>query len=215
MSKGYFITSTGTGVGKTFTTCALIEAAKAQNKPISARKPVLTGSGEIPNDATLIRDALGASNVNDICGWQFAAPLAPHRAAALEGKEMSLEAIVAFSKAGAGLQLVEGVGGVMVPLTNSHTVLDWAKTLDWPVIVVTGSYLGSISHTLTALSVMRAAGLRVAALIINETQGSTVSVQETRTGLMPFVQNIAHVVVQERVENPKHAREIQQLLGVL
>ncbi len=104
--------------------------------------------------------------------WRFAAPLSPDMAAAREGKAIDFEALVRVCREGIaeadGTLFIEGVGGVMVPLDGRHTVLDWMAELDLPLIVVTGSYLGTISHTLTALEVLARRKLRVAALVVNE-----------------------------------------------
>jgi len=104
-------------------------------------------------------------------------------AAAREGQSIEFGALVKFCRDAAagenGTLLIEGVGGVMVPLDNRHTVLDWARALNIPLIVVAGSYLGTISHTLTALEVIARAKLKVAALVINDSGDGAVPMGET------------------------------------
>ncbi|HEY9345369.1 MAG TPA: dethiobiotin synthase, partial [Inquilinus sp.] len=87
--------------------------------------------------------------------------------------------------------LIEGVGGAMVPLTDHETVLDWIAALRVPVLLVAGSYLGTISHTLTTLGVLRTAGLDVRAIVLNETLGSTVPLEETRETVSRFADDIS------------------------
>ena len=101
-------------------------------------------------------------------------------AAAREGRSLDLAEIVAFCRAAAGDPLlVEGIGGAMVPLDDEHTVLDWIAALQAPALVVAGSYLGTISHTLTTLSAMRGRGVTVAGLVISESPESPVPPAET------------------------------------
>lgn len=210
----YFITATGTGIGKTFTTCALIHAAKKAGIRVTAKKPVLSGGIAAPSDATEIAQALGG-DVFGVTRWPFAAALSPHRAAALEDAKIPFDDLVAWSVGEGDLHLVEGAGGVMVPLDNTHTMLDWMRALGYPVILLVGSYLGTISHTLTALSALRQTGLSVAALVINETPDSSVSLEETLRGLGPFIDQVPRVVLQPRVATVADAQEIHSLLEML
>ncbi|MFM9890405.1 MAG: dethiobiotin synthase [Rickettsiales bacterium] len=209
--RRYFITATGTGVGKTFTTCALIHAAKKAGIHVSAKKPVLSGGIAAPSDATEIAQALG-SDVFTVTRWPFAAALSPHRAAALEDAQIPFDELVAWSAGEGNVHLVEGVGGVMVPLDNTHTVVHWMQALGYPVILVAGSYLGTISHTLSALKVLEMAGLEVAALVVSETAESQVTLAETMRGLAPFIGHVPRCVAQPRVASAEEAHEIHALL---
>jgi dethiobiotin synthetase len=108
-------------------------------------------------------------------------------AAAREGRTIDFAEVVGFCRDAIatrdGALLIEGVGGVMAPLDPRHTVLDWMAALDIPLVLVAGSYLGTISHTLTALDVLRRRGLAVACLVISESAGSPVGLDETREAL--------------------------------
>ncbi len=215
--SAYFITSIGTGVGKTFTTCALLHAARNAGVAACGYKPVISGWDYTDGTDTVQIIAASGKNisVDEVSPWRFAAPLSPHRAAAHENKTIDIGALVEWSRTRAaqpGLTLIEGVGGVMVPLTNQHTTLDWMATLGLPVILTTGSYLGSISHTLTALNVLEQADLRVAALVMNESADSTVDFTEAREGLLPFIQNIPLRIFQPRVSSWQNAEKIAKLL---
>ena len=210
----YFITATGTGIGKTFTTCALIHAAKKAGRHVTAKKPVLSGGIAAPSDATEIAQALGG-DVFGVTRWPFAAALSPHRAAALEDAQIPFDDLVAWSAGEGAVHFVEGVGGIMVPLDNTHTVLHWMQALGYPVILVAGSYLGTISHTLSALKVLAIAGLNVEALVVSETEGSQVTLAETMAGLAPFTGHVPRVVAQPRVASPEQAYEIHALLEAL
>jgi dethiobiotin synthetase len=124
-------------------------------------------------------------------------------AAAREGKTVPFGDVVAWCAEKHGL--VEGVGGVMVPLDGTKTVREWMVALGWPVILVTGSYLGSISHTLTAMAVLQQAGLTVPAVIISESAENNVGLLETRAALAPFMPDATVLVTLPRSADWKQA----------
>ena len=184
----FFITGAGTDVGKTFVAGGLIRALRNRGRAVRALKPVASGFNAAdpgPSDPGQLLAALGrpitAGEIDAICPWRFTAPLSPDMAAANEKRAIDFDALVAFSRARAAgeILLVEGVGGVMVPLDATHTTLDWMQALGFPVILVGGSYLGAISHTLSALEVLRGRNLPVAAIVISETANSMVPLENT------------------------------------
>ena len=125
-------------------------------------------------------------------------------AARRENRSIEFDALVTFSRnaiAGAkDLLLIEGIGGVMVPLTETHTVLDWIAALNIPLVLVAGSYLGSLSHTLTCLDVLARRGLAVKAVVVNETPGSAVSIDGTVETISNFSGTIP-VIRMQRMPN--------------
>ena len=155
-----------------------------------AFKPVVTGWGSEPlatSDPGVLLDAMGrtptAAEIEWIAPVRFAAPLAPAQAARREGSTVEVAALLdlcAAARNGAeDILLIEGVGGVMVPLAGRQTVLDWMGALEMPVILVAGSYLGTLSHTLSALEVLRTRMLSCVAIVISETPQSSVSLSDT------------------------------------
>jgi len=183
--KRFFVTSTGTGIGKTFTTCALIRQARGLGFGVAATKPLISGFDKdkiAESDTGAILAALGDAATPEavarVSPWRFAAPLAPNMAAASEGKKVDSDALFAHSRAflaqNADLALIEGVGGVMVPLDAQNTVMDWIVACRVPAILVVGDYLGTISHTLTALEVLKMRGVPVAAVVVSEGEGREV-----------------------------------------
>lgn len=227
--SAYFITATGTNMGKTFATCALLHAAKHAGVAARALKPVITGwrDADSSSDIGQILEAGSASpaasvedyfGVEDISLYRFTAPLSPHMAAVREGKTIDPNALIDWCRArmmGEGLTLIEGAGGVMVPLTEHYTMLDFMAALNIPLILVVGSYLGSISHALTAIEVLRARSITIAALILNESMGSTVPLAEAQAGLWPFIQHIPLRIVQPRVSSWHEAYAIHALVEKL
>ena len=182
-----FVTATGTEIGKTLVTAALCHELRAAGRPVRALKPVLSGYDPADlheSDPGVLLASLGeavtADAVAAITPWRFAAPLSPDMAAAREGRRLDLAGIVAYCRAAEGDPLlIEGIGGAMVPLDNDHTVLDWIAELGAPALVVAGSYLGTISHTLTTLTVIRGRGVPIAGLVISESPESPVPPAET------------------------------------
>ena len=182
-----FVTATGTEIGKTLVTAALCHELRAAGRPVRALKPVLSGYDPAmlaKSDPGVLLASLGEAvteeAVAEITPWRFAAPLSPDMAAAREGRSLDLGEIVAFCRAQEGDPLlIEGIGGAMVPLDERHTVLDWIAALGAPALVVAGSYLGTISHTLTTLAAVRARGVAVAGLVISESPESPVPLAET------------------------------------
>jgi dethiobiotin synthetase len=111
-------------------------------------------------------------------------------AATRENRAVDFDALVAFSRGALAsakdMLLIEGIGGVMVPLDDRHTVLDWMAAPNIPVVLVAGSYLGSLSHTLTSLDALRRRDLIIKALVVNETPASTVPMADTVATLKRF-----------------------------
>ena len=195
--KAIFITATGTDAGKTYVATSLIRHCRAAGRQVDALKPVATGfdpASPAMSDTGLLISALGRplrpAEIDRISPWRYAAPLSPDMAARKEGKAVDFDALVDFCRraiaACSGTLLIEGIGGVMVPLDEKYTVLDWVAALDIPVVLVSGSYLGSLSHTLTALDAMRTRAIGVLAVALNETVGSTVSMADTEATLGRF-----------------------------
>jgi len=197
-----FITGTGTDVGKTFLAAGLIREFRRRGERIAALKPVVSGfdpARAAASDPGILLAALGRTatdaEIARIAPWRFRAPLAPDMAAQRENRRVDFAALVEFCRsaiaASEGMLLIEGVGGIMVPLDERRTVLDWIMALRLPVIVVAGSYLGTISHSLTALAVLRQHDLEIAALVISETAGSTVALDDTVAAIARFAGGIA------------------------
>jgi dethiobiotin synthetase len=174
-----FITATGTDIGKTHIACALIRALRAQGRPVDAFKPVLSGYDAFEgSDAARLLAALGKTeaDLDQMSPLRFAAPLAPPSAARAEGVTLALADLVSRCRARAasadGLLLIEGAGGVMSPIAENATNLELMSDLKTPAVVVTGSYLGAISHALTALETLWSRGVAIAAVAISESEGA-------------------------------------------
>lgn len=176
-----FVAGTGTDLGKTHVACALLRAARARGLKVDAFKPVVSGfDAQAPETSDPARLALALGRPGawaDISPRRYRASVAPNLAARQEGVTLAMADLVADCRAWleesrAELALVEGAGGVMSPLTDDATNLDLMTALALPVLLVAGSYLGTASHLLTALEVVRARGLSVAAIVVSESLGA-------------------------------------------
>ena len=185
----FFVTGSGTDIGKTFICAGLLAHWRARGLAPAAFKPVVSGfdmaDAEGSDPAVLLR-ALGRPVTQDqlktITLERFKAPLSPDQAAALEGRAISLAPLVATCRKMAerpGPVLIEGAGGVMTPLNVETTMLDLAVALGLPVVFVAGSYLGALSHALTGLAAIEGRGLKLAAVIVNESAEGSVGLGQT------------------------------------
>jgi dethiobiotin synthetase len=196
-----FITATGTDVGKTHVAASLIGHFRRMGRRVAALKPVVSGfdpgQPENSDPAALLRALelpVTMENIERISPWRFRAPLSPDLAARREGRRINVDKVIGFCRSAVeqrqDILLLEGVGGVMVPLDGERTVLDVMMGLRLPLILVTGSYLGTISHTLTALDSLFHRDMHVLAVIVSETPGSTVPLEETVAAIARFAEPV-------------------------
>lgn len=173
-TPGIFLTGTDTGVGKTFVAVALLRALAARGVRAAGMKPVAAGvlPGAACNadvDALAQADGLPLA-LRDRNPYAFAPAIAPHLAAREAGQRIDLDVIAAGwqrLRAQADLIVVEGAGGVMVPLNERHDMLDIAARLHLPVLLVVGLRLGCINQALLAVHAVRTRGLRLAGWVGN------------------------------------------------
>lgn len=175
--NGLLFVGTDTGVGKSFVTAAVTRLLRRQGRPVSVCKPVATG-GQWVGEQWVCEDTVCLAGAAGIYGdwtrvtpWAFPDPVAPPVAAKRQGVELSIvglaEAIRQRQQSGAAL-LVEGVGGLLCPLTDRETVADLAA-LGLPLVVVARRCLGTLNHTLMTLEVALGRGLPVAGVVVSET----------------------------------------------
>ncbi len=211
MKKSYFITATGTDLGKTWLTAGLAVAVRARGVPVRALKPVMSGYDPARHEASDLAK-VGAGKT----AWTYAAPLSPDLAAAKEGKTIDFAALVDWCRGemavNEGTLLIEGIGGAMVPLTTHHTVRDWIAALKIPTLLVCGTYLGSLSHTLSALAALREVGVVPAALVVNESAEGLVGLDDTLFSLQPHAGGVP-IVTLRRDDPAGLARLADQLLA--
>jgi dethiobiotin synthetase len=171
--RGLFVTGTGTGVGKTIVSAALLAAMSAAGARVRAHKPVVTGldersETEWPPDHELLASVAGMTP-EEVAPLRYGPAVSPHLAAALAGETIDPAGLIARARdtaIGEGALIVEGVGGLLVPLANEFTVRDLAAALGLPVLIAAGPGLGTINHTLLSVESARTAGLNVRAIVL-------------------------------------------------
>ncbi|MEC7488156.1 MAG: dethiobiotin synthase [Pseudomonadota bacterium] len=204
--SAYFVTSCGTGRGKTHLCELLISEWLFQGLTIEVLKPIISGfekDSVSGSDAGRLLAATGrdvnSRNVDHVSPWRYAAPLSPDMAAAREGRSVPVDDVIAYCRriinsSGADVVLIEGVGGTMVPIDGNRTIRDLIAALSVPTILVVGSYLGSLSHALTAYESLIQKGIEIDRIVVNEMADSNIPLSETRDALSRFVHNIPVVI---------------------
>jgi dethiobiotin synthetase len=166
--RGVFVTGTDTGVGKTVVAAAVCAALRARGERVAAWKPVVTGTEEAGEpDHELLARASG-TQPSEIAPFTFEPAVSPHLAAELVGSTIEPPALVASARAagGADILVIEGVGGLLVPLTLGFLVRDLAREVGLPVVIAARPGLGTINHTLLTVEAARAVGLTVVGVVL-------------------------------------------------
>jgi dethiobiotin synthetase len=184
---GLFVTGTDTGVGKTLVAGAIADWFRRRHRRVGVLKPIATGcvhrrEGLVSEDAEFLAHCADARFPLDvICPVRYAEPLAPAVAADREGRPVDWETVgrcLRMVEGGSDVLIVEGVGGVMVPLDAKHTVLDLARWLRLPAIIVARPHLGTINHTLLTVNALRSAGVPIAGVVINRYPADAASIAD-------------------------------------
>jgi dethiobiotin synthetase len=181
--RGLFVTGTDTGVGKTVVTASLIASMVAAGERVRAYKPVVTGLDEPsdtadgqawPADHELLASVAGMSP-EDVSPLRFGPAVSPHLAAELAGVPIDPAALLAHARGDTRpvdswsdeeTLIVEGVGGLLVPLAGDYTVCDLAGELELPIVIAARPGLGTINHTLLTVRAARTAGLKTLAVVL-------------------------------------------------
>ncbi len=205
MNKGIFITGTDTEVGKTVVACGIARFLKARGAKVGVMKPVSSGSQD--DAKRLIRAAEVDDNLALVNPQFFKALLAPTIAAALERREVHLEnvysAFWALSKK-YDIMVVEGIGGVKVPLGESTYVADMIEALRLPALVVSRANLGTLNHTLLTLDALEKEKIPMIGILLNGGQGNTLAEKNNPEALQEHttVQVMGHLKWNPRFKNP-------------
>ena len=188
MGGGLFITGTDTGVGKTFVTCGLAAVLRDYGYRVGVMKPAETGclerDGElVPEDALRLKEASGcAEPLEKICPYRLRDALAPSVAAERAEVRIDIDRLMVIYQeinSAHDITLVEGAGGLMVPLLPSFTYADLAGVLKLPVVVIAANKLGAINHLLLTLEHARCKGLRVLGYALNRISNETCLAADT------------------------------------
>ncbi len=171
--KKYFITGTNTDIGKTVVTAGLALASLRNSQKTIVMKPVQTGTDDYPTDIQTIETIIEEKISNELSiPYAFKMPASPHLASQKENKTIDISKILdsynELQKMDIDTLLIEGAGGLLVPITEDYLMIDLIKDMDIPVILVTTTMLGTINHTLLSIEAMKAKGINIAGIIINK-----------------------------------------------
>lgn len=179
MDRGIFITGTDTGVGKTVVAGGIARVLKDAGVDVGVMKPVATGDRQ---DALFLIDSIGSKDpINLVNPVYLKHPLSPNVAERLTRKRIALGKILRAYKKLSGLHrflIVEGIGGILVPIKDNFFVADLIKELNIPVIIVAKPYLGTINHTLLTIKAARDYGLNIKGIIINYSDDRKIGLAE-------------------------------------
>jgi dethiobiotin synthetase len=211
MAKGIFITGTDTGVGKTFVAATLAAYLRDAGYRVGVMKPAETGCADsdgklIPADALRLKDASGCTvAIEKICPYRFAQPLAPSVAAERAGVKIDIEHLLAVYdeiSSSHDVTLVEGAGGLLVPLLPGYTYADFGRVFKLPLLIVAANRLGAINHLLLTLEHASCKGLRTLGYVLNRISNETSPAAETNRevlsnltgvpclGELPFIESV-------------------------
>jgi dethiobiotin synthetase len=192
-----FITATGSDVGKTQVVASLVRQFRQMGRSVEAIKPIVSGydpAQAAASDTGILISALALpftpESIDRLSPWRFRTALPPDLAARQEDRTIDIDALVAFCQNAVSerrdVLLIEGVGGIMTPLDGHRTTLDVMMALQLPLILVTGTYRGAISHTLTALDSLFRRDMNVLATIVSETPGSAIALDDVVSAISRF-----------------------------
>ena len=198
MNKNIFITSTGTNIGKTYCTVEILKKMLQKKVLFNAYKPILSGFDfnkikksdsykilKVNNKMPKIED------IKQISPWLFEKPLAPSIAAIKENKSLKYNEVLKWCLKKSNNNLIniyEGAGGLLVPIERTKTLLNLMKDLNCKVVLIVGNYLGSISHTLSAVHNLQHANLKIINIIINENiNNNDIDIEDTERLLLASI----------------------------
>lgn len=207
------VTGTDTGVGKTFVSCALALAWRAVGRRVGVVKPVETGVEGEPEDARRLADAAAdRSPLDDVCPYRLRAPLAPVVAARLEGVAIDIDRIIALIERRARdheVLLVEGAGGLLVPIAGTTTYLELTRRLGAPLLIVAANRLGTVNHCALTARVAADAGIRIAGFVLSQPTPATDSSAASNAD------TIAHLTGLRRLGELPHLADPADAVGRL
>ena len=177
-NKNIFITSTGTNIGKTYCTVEILKEMLHRKVLFNAYKPILSGFNILnikDSDSYKILNTYKKEpeieDIKEISPWLFEKPIAPSIAAKKENKSLKYNDVLEWCLKKSDNKIInifEGAGGLLVPIEKTKTILDLMKDLNSKVVLVVGNYLGSVSHTISAIQNLQHANLQIINIIINK-----------------------------------------------
>jgi len=217
MTKGLFITGTDTGVGKTYVACGLATALRAQGGNVGVFKPFESGIGMGHADHHLLKQASGVTDADRlICPYQFEEALAPVVAAERAGVTIDWSHVLknyATLCSQHEWMIVEGSGGLLVPLATGKTNVDLIHELGLPVLLVARLGLGTINHTLLSIKLLESEKIPVAGIVLNQTSPQKGLAEETNPLVLKKLSQVP--LVEIRFNDPRTQTVFSNVLEIL
>jgi dethiobiotin synthetase len=189
--NGFFITGTDTGVGKTVVTACLSLLFKNQGMDVGVMKPIETGvdpkcSSTANSDAKFLMKVSGSTDAEEeVCPYRLKIPASPYQASEIAGTPIQPATILEQLKilqSRHNMMLVEGIGGLLVPITTRYNVADLALEIGLPLIIVSRTLVGTLNHTLLTINAAREHGLKIKGVILNRQEGGDLDEVEKQQG---------------------------------
>ncbi|MFT4579403.1 MAG: dethiobiotin synthetase [Nitrospinales bacterium] len=189
--NGFFITGTDTGVGKTVVTACLSLLFKNQGMDVGVMKPIETGvdpkcSSTANSDAKFLMEVSGTTDAEEeVCPHRLKTPASPYQASQIAGTPIQASTILEQLKilqSRHNMMLVEGIGGLLVPITARYNVADLAREIGLPLIIISRIRLGTLNHTLLTINAARQYGLEIKGIILNKLESGDLDEVEKQQG---------------------------------
>tara|TARA_B100000686_G_scaffold353433_1_gene459038 strand:+ start:1476 stop:2174 length:699 start_codon:yes stop_codon:yes gene_type:complete len=211
--NGFFITGTDTDVGKTVVTACLTTLFKSQGIDVGVMKPIETGvdpecNSSANSDAKFLMEVSGNNDpADEVCTYRFKTPASPYQAAQIAGRVITPATIIEnfkILKSHHNLMLIEGAGGLLVPITNRYNVANLALEIGLPLIIVSRLRLGTLNHTLLTINAAKQHGLKIKGIILNQQENHALNFVEKQQdklikefsdipilGICPYIQDLS------------------------
>jgi dethiobiotin synthetase len=203
MLRGCFVTGSDTGVGKTVVAAAIVASLRARGEAVHARKPILTGLDApepgVPLDHELLELA-GGGSAEEIAPLRYGPAVSPHLAAELAGGEIDVAAVLAALRAAPRPLIVEGIGGLLVPIAAGWDVRRLALELGLGVVVVARASLGTINHTLLTIEAARTGGLDLRAVVLTPWPAAPGALERSNLATIERLGGVAVATLEELPE---------------
>ena len=225
--NGFFITGTDTGVGKTVVTACLSLLFKNQGIDVGVMKPIETGvnpkcSSTANSDAKFLMEISGTTDAEEeVCPYQLKIPASPYQASQIVGTPIQPATILEQFKilqSRHNMMLMEGVGGLLVPITASYNVADLAREIGLPLIIVSRIRVGTLNHTLLTINAARQYGLKIKGIILNKQESGDLDEVEKQQaalieelsdtpilGTCPFIEDVSVENLQQNLAQIEQA----------
>jgi dethiobiotin synthetase len=225
--NGFFITGTDTGVGKTVVTACLSLLFKNQGMDVGVMKPIETGvdpkcSSTANSDAKFLMEVSGSTDAEEeVCPHRLKIPASPYQASEIARTSIQPATILEQLKilqSRHNMMLVEGIGGLLVPITARYKVADLAREIGLSLIIVSRIRVGTLNHTLLTINAARQVGLKIKGVILNKQESGDLDEVEKQQGKLieelsdtpilgtcPFIEDVSLAGVQKNLGKIEHA----------